>query len=66
MEFNIVLVFRETILDNFGCNQYKDSQWYDLQQLGGAEFRASKENDLNIIQIGNEKYEIPDAVIYEG
>ncbi len=31
---------------------------------GGIQFHATKENDLNIIHIGNEHYEIPDAVIF--
>ncbi len=38
---------------------------YDRSQGGGA-FRASKESDLYIIQIGEERYEIPEAVIYGG
>jgi len=38
---------------------------YDRSQGGGA-FRASKESDLYIIHIGDERYEIPEAVIYGG
>jgi hypothetical protein len=30
---------------------------------GYPEFRATKENDLHLIRVGNERYEIPDAVI---
>ncbi len=30
---------------------------------GYPEFRATKENDLNLIRVGNERYEIPDAVV---
>jgi hypothetical protein len=33
---------------------------------GYSEFRATKENDLHIIRIGNEHYEIPDAVVLGG
>lgn len=33
---------------------------------GYPEFRANKENDLHLIRIGNERYEIPDAVILDG
>ena len=32
----------------------------------GGQFRASKEGDLSIIRIGEERYEIPDAVIFGG
>ncbi|MDX1333853.1 MAG: hypothetical protein R3252_12555, partial [Robiginitalea sp.] len=38
---------------------------YDRSQ-GGGTFRASKEVDLYIINIGDERYEIPEAVIYGG
>jgi len=33
---------------------------------GYPEFRATKENDLHLIRIGNERYEIPDAVVLGG
>jgi hypothetical protein len=33
---------------------------------GRLEFRATKENDRHLIRIGNERYEIPDAVIFGG
>ena len=33
---------------------------------GYPEFRATKENDLHMIRIGNERYEIPDAVVMGG
>ncbi len=33
---------------------------------GYGEFRAEKEADLNLIRVGNERYEIPDAVILGG
>ena len=33
---------------------------------GYPEFRATKENDLHLIRIGNERYEIPDAVVFGG
>jgi hypothetical protein len=33
---------------------------------GYPEFRATKENDLHIIHIGDERYEIPDAVVLGG
>lgn len=36
------------------------------QADGYPEFRFTKENDLNLIRIGNERYEIPDAVIFGG
>ncbi len=39
---------------------------YDASQADPGEFGASKESDLNIIRIGPERYEIPDAVIYGG
>jgi heat shock protein HslJ len=29
-------------------------------------FRATRENDLNLIRVGNERYEIPDAVVLGG
>jgi heat shock protein HslJ len=39
----------------------------DTSQADGyPEFRTTKENDLNMIRIGNERYEIPDAVILGG
>lgn len=39
----------------------------DTSQADGyPEFRATKESDLNLIRIGNERYEIPDAVILGG
>jgi len=36
------------------------------QADGYPEFRATKEQDLNLIRIGDERYEIPDAVVLGG
>jgi hypothetical protein len=36
------------------------------EAAGYSEFRATKENDLLIIRIGDERYEIPDAVVLGG
>ena len=33
---------------------------------GYPEFRATRESDLNLIRVGNERYEIPDAVVLGG
>jgi len=33
---------------------------------GYLKFRATKENDLHLIRVGNERYEIPDAVVLGG
>ncbi len=39
----------------------------DTSQADGyLEFRETRESDLNMIRIGNERYEIPDAVILGG
>ena len=39
----------------------------DTSQADGyPEFRATKEGDLNLIHIGDERYEIPDAVVLGG
>jgi len=39
----------------------------DTSQADGyPEFRATRESDLNLIRIGDERYEIPDAVIFGG
>jgi heat shock protein HslJ len=39
----------------------------DTSQADGyPEFRASREQDLHLIRVGNERYEIPDAVILGG
>jgi hypothetical protein len=35
----------------------------DVSQADPAEFSAKKEGDLNVIRVGDEHYEIPDAVI---
>lgn len=39
---------------------------YDQSQADRGRFSASKQSDLNIIRIGQERYEIPDAVIFGG
>ncbi len=39
---------------------------YDVSQADPGEFSASKEGDMSIIRIGQERYEIPDAVIFGG
>jgi len=39
---------------------------YDMSQADPGEFRASKEGDMYIIWIGEERYEFPEAVIYGG
>ncbi|WP_019501480.1 hypothetical protein [Pseudanabaena sp. PCC 6802] len=39
---------------------------YDRSQADRGSFSASKQSDLNIIRIGQERYEIPDAVIFGG
>jgi hypothetical protein len=36
------------------------------QADGYSEFGATKENDLHLIRLGNERYEIPDAVVLGG
>jgi hypothetical protein len=33
---------------------------------GYTEFRTIRENDLHLIHVGNERYEIPDAVVLGG
>jgi hypothetical protein len=38
----------------------------DTSQADPGKFSASKQGDLNIIHIGQERYEIPDAVIFGG
>jgi hypothetical protein len=39
----------------------------DTSQADGyPELRATKENDLHLIRVGNERYEIPNAVIFGG
>jgi hypothetical protein len=39
----------------------------DTSQADGySEYRATKEGDLHLIRIGNERYEIPDAVVLGG
>jgi len=38
----------------------------DVSQADWGEFRASKESDLYIIYIGEERYEIPEAVVFGG
>ena len=39
---------------------------YDMSQADPGEFRAEKQADTSIIHIGEERYEIPDAVIFGG
>lgn len=39
---------------------------YDQSQADRGRFSATKQGDLNIIRIGQERYEIPDAVIFGG
>ena len=39
---------------------------YDQSQADPGRFSAKKQADLNIIRIGQERYEIPDAVIFGG
>jgi hypothetical protein len=39
----------------------------DTSQVDGyPEFGASKENNLHLIRVGEERYEIPDAVVLGG
>ena len=37
-----------------------------MSEADPGEFAAEKQSDLNIIHIGPERYEIPDAVIFGG
>ena len=39
---------------------------YDQSQSDRGKFSGTKQGDLNIIRIGEERYEIPDAVIFGG
>jgi hypothetical protein len=39
---------------------------YDRSQADRGEFSATRQDDLNIIRIGQERYEIPDAVVFGG
>ncbi|WP_202395835.1 hypothetical protein [Stappia sediminis] len=38
----------------------------DTSQADSGPFSASKQGDLSIVRVGEERYEIPDAVIYGG
>ncbi len=39
----------------------------DTSEAGGyQDFSATKENDLNFIRVGAERYEVPDAVVFGG
>lgn len=38
----------------------------DTSEADPGEFRAAREGDLNVIRIGEERYEIPDAVVLGG
>jgi hypothetical protein len=39
---------------------------YDQSKTKAGKFSASRQGDMNLITIGQEKYEIPDAVIFGG
>ena len=39
---------------------------YDMSQADPGEFSVEKRGDLSIVRIGEERYEIPDAVIFGG
>jgi hypothetical protein len=39
---------------------------YDQSQADSGKFSASRQGDLNIIKIGSERYEIPDALPFGG
>ncbi len=39
---------------------------YDQSQADTGRFTSSKQGDLSVVHIGNERYQIPDAVIYGG
>lgn len=39
---------------------------YDASQADPGEFEVEEQGDLSIIRIGQERYEIPDAVIFGG
>lgn len=39
---------------------------YDQSQADTSEFRISRDGDLNVIHIGRERYEIPDALVFGG
>jgi hypothetical protein len=39
---------------------------YDQSQADRGSFSAQKQGDLNIIHIGQERYELPNAVIFGG
>ncbi len=39
---------------------------YDMSQADPGEFRAEKQSDMSTIFIGQERYEIPDSVIFGG
>jgi hypothetical protein len=39
----------------------------DTSQADGyPEFRATKESDLHLIRVGDERYEIADAIVFGG
>jgi len=39
---------------------------YDFRQADPGEFRASRQGDLYIVRIGQERHEFPEAAIYGG
>ncbi|MBW4581167.1 MAG: hypothetical protein KME42_16490 [Tildeniella nuda ZEHNDER 1965/U140] len=42
------------------------AEGYDQSQADTGRFSATKQGDLNIVRIGQERYEIPDAAIFGG
>jgi hypothetical protein len=38
----------------------------DISQADPGDFGASRESDVTVVRIGNERYDIPDAVIFGG
>jgi len=63
---NEVANYRLEMIVASGGNQASEATGSDASQADPGEFRAEKQSDMSIIYIGEERYEIPDAVIFGG
>ena len=62
----VILVGRNPAKTRRVAAEIREATGADVSQADPGEFSASKESDLSIIRIGEERYEIPDGVIYGG
>ena len=60
------VLYESLVVNEYLCEVFDDNNLMPSTAGDRGEFSATRQDDLNIIRIGQERYEIPDAVVFGG